>query len=317
MRTAYLRPRQVIIGLLCSLVCMLSACSTSTTTIVNGSNTPGITSTVVPGVTPTAVPVLPTSTSAPHPMMQAQIVTKLLANIGPSTNSTITDLVCPAGFMVAGGGVNSGYSSIVPMQNAPLNATTWRAEIFNTSSSQTIAVQVQVDCLKVTGATLTSQIVAQSLGSIASGGTGTAHLTCPSGYVVAGGGFNSGYPTFNVVLNVPQNSTTWQAEVYNKGASAITLQAQVVCLAAPGLSFHMTTKSLGNALPTSNSSIADTACPAGFFVGGGGLNAGGNYSFIEMWDAPTNTQSWRSEVYNESPIHTLVAQTQFVCLGLS
>jgi hypothetical protein len=315
------------IALVLGLVCMLSACGVTTTTVV-GSTTSG--STTTPGggtsttttatttpVSPTATAISPTATPAPHPTLQAQIVAKLLQNIAPNSNSAITDLACPAGYVVAGGGVNSGYSTIVPMWNAPINATTWRAEIFNTSSTQTISVQMQIACLRVTGATLSSQIVLQGLGSIASGGVGTANLSCPAGYVAAGGGFNSGYSTFNVVLNVPHTSSTWQAEVYNFGSSAITLQAQIACLSAPGLTAQIISKSLGNAAPNSNSSIADTACPAGAFVGGGGLNGNGNYSFVEMWDAPIDTHTWRSEAFNQSPIHTLVAATQFVCLSIS
>jgi hypothetical protein len=256
------------------LVLLLSACAASTT--IGGSAT----------ATPTATTAPPTATPTPRPSLQARLIVQALSNIAPNTNSTIADFSCPTGYVVAGGGVNSGYSSIVPMQNAPISAATWRAEFFNTSTSQAIAVQAQVDCLKAVGVTLSSHIVTQGLGTVAVGGTGTAVASCPAGYVVAGGGFNSGYPTFNVVWNAPTSATTWQAEVYNTGSAPITLQAQVVCLSAPGLSAQVITRSLGNASPNSNSAIVDTSCPAGSFVGGGGLNAGGNYTFTEMWDAP-------------------------------
>ncbi len=326
MPSIFARFHRQSIALIIGAICLLSACGSATTTVVASSTTSlgasptpgGVTSTATATpLPPTATAVPPTATPAPHPTLHAQVVTKLLQNIAPNANSAITDLACPAGYVVAGGGVNSGYGTIVPMWNAPINATTWRAEIFNTSSSQTISVQVQVDCLQATGATISSQIVAQGLGSIASGGIGMANLTCPAGFVVAGGGFNSGYSTFNVVLNVPHTSTTWQAEVFNGGASAITLQAQIVCLAAPGLTVQIIAKSLGNASPNTNSPIVDTACPTGSFVGGGGLNGNGSYSFVEMWDAPTDTHTWRSEVFNQNPSHTLVAQTQFVCLAIS
>jgi hypothetical protein len=176
---------------------------------------------------------------------------------------------------------------------------------------------MQVDCLKAVGVTLSSQIVTKGLGTIAVGDTGTAVASCPAGYVVAGGGFNSGYPTFNVVWNAPISATSWQGEVFNTGSAPITLQLQVVCLSAPGLSAQVITRSLGNSSPNASSAIVDTTCPAGAFVGGGGLNAGGNYTFTEMWDAPIDTHTWRSEAFNGNPIHSLVAQTQFVCLKLT
>ena len=61
-----------------------------------------------------------------------------------------------------------------------------------------------------------------------------ARLTCPSGYLVAGGP-NSGYASFAQMSDAPISSTTWEGEVYNTGAGAISLQLQFVCLAAPGL----------------------------------------------------------------------------------
>jgi hypothetical protein len=292
------------------LILVVSACAGGSTVVV------GPTPTAPAGAaTATATPIAASPT--PRPSLQAQVITQVLSNIAPGTNSQIADFSCPSGYVVAGGGVNSGYSSIVPMENAPIGAATWRAEIFNTSSSQTFSVQVQVDCLRATGATLSSQIVTRGLGTIAVGSTGTAEASCPAGYVVAGGGFNSGYPTFNVVWNAPISSTTWQAEVYNTGAASITLQVQVVCLSATGLNAHVVSASLGNAAPNGNSAIVDTHCPPGSFVGGGGLNANGNYTFTEMWDAPIDTHTWRSEVFNGNPYHSLVAQTRFVCLSLS
>jgi hypothetical protein len=62
-----------------------------------------------------------------------------------------------------------------------------------------------------------------------------ARLTCPSGYLVAGGGPNSGYASFAQMSDAPISSTTWEGDVYNTGAGAISLQLQFVCLAAPGL----------------------------------------------------------------------------------
>jgi hypothetical protein len=268
-------------------------------------------------VPPTATAVPPTATPTPRPSLQAQLISHSFDSLAPNSNSPIADLTCPSGYVVAGGGVQSGYSTIVPMEDAPITATTWRAEIFNTSSTQTIAAQVQIDCLKGVGVTLAAQIVNASLGTIVVGAPGSAVLTCPSGSVIAGGGFYSGYPTFDPTDDAPSSSTTWKAGVFNFGTVPITVQANVACLSAPGLSAQVIARSLGLALPTTNSPIVDTPCPAGAYVGGGGLKGDGNYTWIEMWNAPLDTQTFRGEAFNSSPIHSFTPQIQFVCLSLT
>jgi hypothetical protein len=286
-----------------ALLLVLSACGA------------GSTVSAPPTATPTAVP--PTATATPRPSLQAQLVTHLFDSIAPNTNSPIFDLKCPTGYVIAGGGVNSGYATIAPMEDAPISADTWRAEIFNTSTTQTIGVQVQVDCLKGVGVTLASQIVNGSLGTVDVGSAGSAVVNCPAGYVVGGGGFFTGYPTFNPVDDSPISATSWRAGVYNTGSSAINVQANVACLSAPGLNAQVIARTLGNAPPNTNSPSVDAACPAGAFVGGGGLKGDGNYTWIELWNAPTDTQTFRGEEFNSSPIHSFTPQIQFVCLSLS
>jgi hypothetical protein len=156
-----------------------------------------------------------------------QVVTKSLGTINSGSNSSIVDVTCPSGYLVAGGGINAGYGTLVTMWSAPVSTTTWREEVYNTSG--TAAAQAQVECLKVSG--LTGKVVSKGLGSANPGSNSTIiDQSCPSGYLVAGGGLNSGYTTQTLMQSDPINTTTWQSEIYNTGSLSITVQAQVECL---------------------------------------------------------------------------------------
>ncbi len=167
--------------------------------------------------------------------LHSQIITKTLGSINPHTNSSITDMACPSGYLVAGGGPKSGYSNFTMMWNSPLNTTTWRAEAYNDSGSGAINVDVQIVCLAVSG--LHSQIISKSLGSINRITNSTiADSPCPSGYLVASGGPNSGYSNFTLMWSAPLNTTTWQSEAYNDNSSgAINVDMQIACLKHKGI----------------------------------------------------------------------------------
>jgi hypothetical protein len=261
--------------------------------------------------TATATTGVHTPTATPRPTLQGQILTKALgSSIGPNTNSQIVDVTCPSGYLVAGGGISSGYTTFTIMWDAPISTTTWRAEIFNTSGS-TIYAQAQVSCLKVSG--LHSQIVTRGLGAINAGtNSSIVDISCPSGYLVGGGGINTGYAGAVMMWNAPISATTLQAEVWNTGGSTIYAQYQVVCLAASGLTSHIVTQSVGNVTPGNNSTIYDIACPSGYLVAGGGINIG--YStFTMMQSEPISTTKWRVEIFNTGG-SDITGQFQVACL---
>lgn len=286
-----------------------TATATATTAAATASTTTTAATATTHTTGPTPTRTSPPPTATPLPALKGKLVTQGLGSIGPNTNSSIVDVSCPAGYLVAGGGVSSGYTTFNLMWNAPINTTTWRSEIYNTSSSPIFA-QVQVMCLAVSG--LVGQVVTRGMGTINSGTNSTiVDVSCPSGYLVAGGGINAGYGTLVSMWNAPISTTTWREEVYNTGGTAAA-QVQVECLRVSGLVGKVLTTDLGNVSAGANSPIIDTACPSGYLIAGGGLKSG-DISQTLMQSLPINVTTWRSEVFNTGSA-TIAAQAQVDCL---
>jgi hypothetical protein len=266
----------------------------------------------VPPAAPTKTPPLPTAT--PKPTLHATVVTRAFNPVGHSTNSNIIDLSCPAGYLVAGGGVSSGYTTFNLMWNAPISTTTWRGEIFNTDVSTTIYAQLQVVCLKVSG--LVGQIITKGAGTIPSGSNSAiTDVTCPAGYLAAGGGVNAGYGTLVTMQSAPISTTTWRGEVWNTGGGGVSAQFQVVCLKASGLTGKVIVAGLGNVNPGANSTIVSQACPAGYLVAGGGLSSG-YFTQTLMQSEPISATTWRSEIFNTGG-GAITGQAQVTCLKIA
>lgn len=312
-------PKQLYISLalLAVLAAVIMACGFGSPagSDANSGNTGAPTATTAPAPDATSVPATPTHappTATPLPVLKSQIITKSLGSINPGANSPIVDITCPTGYLVASGGPKSGYSNFTMMWNAPISATTWRAEA-NNDGTGVINVDVQVVCLAFPG--LHSQIITKAFNNIGPHtNSSIADMVCPSGYLVAGGGPNSGYSNFTVMWGAAINTTTWQAEVYNDSSSTINVQMQVVCMAVAGLQSQIVTKSLGSINPGANSAITAIACPSGYLVAGGGPNSG-YYNFTLMWDAPISTTTWQSEANNDNTSGSAIfVQMQIVCM---
>jgi hypothetical protein len=142
----------------CALAIVLGACAIGGAT---GGITPTDTPTASTDATATTTGALPTATSThtggssstatpttPLPVLQGQVVTQGMGTINASSNSAITDVSCPAGYLVAGGGIASSATTFNTMTSAPISTTTWRAEIYNYGGSA-ISAQAQVSCLKL------------------------------------------------------------------------------------------------------------------------------------------------------------------------
>jgi len=322
-----------IASLLLVLAIVFGACSVSgSANTASGGSQSGATATTdtSASLTPTVIattPVTPTPTtssggggppppptSTPLPVLQGQLVLQSFGGaIHAGTNSSIIDVSCPAGYLVAGGGINSGYTKFTTMWNAPISTTKWRAEIFNNGSSDIFA-QVQVMCLKAPG--LAGQVVLQSFGGAIHAGTNSSiiDVSCPAGYLVAGGGINSGYTNFTTMWNAPISTTKFRAELFNNGSSDIFAQAQVMCLSVLGLQEQVVVQGFGAIGANTNSAILDVSCPAGYLVAGGGINSGYT-NFTTMWNAPISTTKFRAELFNRSGSQ-IFAQTQVSCLKL-
>jgi len=146
-----------------------------------------------------------------------------------------------------------------------------------------------------------AQIVTADLGTIAAGGhSPIKDIACPVGYLAASGGIatldnapvasvsspksalslaplsGSNSRFFTLMRNVPISATTWRTEVYNGGSAAADAQVRVECLKTVNLQSQIVTTTLGAIAPGTNSAIKDTACPAGYFVAGGGPTTSGS-----------------------------------------
>jgi len=160
--------------------------------------------------------------------LESQLETAAFSNISPNSNSSITDISCPSGYLISGGGVNIGYTTYTLMENTPESASTWRGEFYNTSATQTISGQIQVICLKASG--LQSQIELRGFNNIPpNDGTLYTEISCPSGYLVAGGGVTTGYPALLDETDAPASTTTWGVQYYNPSSSPINAQTQFTC----------------------------------------------------------------------------------------
>lgn len=291
----------------------LSGSSTSTTSVAT--DTPSTESATATTAHPTPTATHRPATATPAPVLHATVVTKAFNSNGPidpGSGSGIIDLSCPSGYLVAGGGISSGYTNFTVMVNAPINTTTWRGEVWNDSGSAMYA-QLQIVCFKATG--LQSQIKIVGLGNVNPSDNSTiTNVTCPSGFLVAGGGVSSGYEPFTTMSSAPVSTTKWSGEIYNTSSGAITGQAQVVCLKASGLHAQYLAHGLGTINANSNSSIVTVTCPSGYLVAGGGINSG--YTNFTLMDSrPVSTTKWEGEVFNHAG-SGIAAQAQVVCMKL-
>jgi len=146
---------------------------------------------------------------------------------GSNTNSPIGKLFCNTGYLMATGGMNSGYGTVVYMQDDPISTTGWQFEIYNPTVLTIYAGYTDV-CMAAPG--LVSQIVSTNLSATSGHASALVTATCPSGYVAAGGGINTGYHTTSEMVDAPVSATSWQAQLYNYGPSTISAQLEIVCL---------------------------------------------------------------------------------------
>jgi len=68
------------------------------------------------------------------------------AEIAPSDYSEHITAACPAGALIGGAGLDSGYPNVYEVVTEPQSTTTWEEEAYNAGSANAIA-QVDVTCL--------------------------------------------------------------------------------------------------------------------------------------------------------------------------
>jgi hypothetical protein len=241
-------------------------------------STPTETPTPTDTPTPTETPT-PTPTPPPIPrLVEGQYGSLYFMTLSPGATSEMLSPRCPAGYAVVGGGISAGDGTYTVVQDVPISTTEWQAKIYNPGPSPVYRATANFGCLGVEPLmgqawTITGQIISVEFGTV-SPGTHSAILdaTCPSGYLVASGGFESDSTTMTVMKNDPISTTRWQGEVYNSGSSPITAQMRVECLAVSGLSLagQVLTESFGT-VGSGKESDKDIVCPSGYLVVGGGV----------------------------------------------
>lgn len=82
------------------------------------------------------------------PGLTGYVVVHDFDNIAAASATKSVDLSCPQGYTVAGGGLSSGFNTVIEMRDTPLTASSWRAQFYNAGDS-TVFSQVQFMCLKV------------------------------------------------------------------------------------------------------------------------------------------------------------------------
>src|SRR5262249_6426028 len=152
------------------------------------------------------------------------------------------------------------------------------AEIYIPGPSPVSRAIASFGCLGVDptasqGQTIQAQIISVDLGTVAPGATSAIlDATCPSGYLVASGGFESAATTMTVMKSDPISTTRWQGEIYNSGSSPISAQMRVECLAVSGLSLigQVLTQNFGT-IGSGQRIFKQIVCPSGYLVAGGGV----------------------------------------------
>jgi hypothetical protein len=337
-RHAFPWPMRHLTFMAALLAIMLSACGTNTILTIGSTSTPGtgIPGTSIPdagissgGATTTTSNATPhpggggpaataTSTTA-QPVLQVVNTRYFFSNIAPGAVSPAVDIACPLGYLVASGGpIDTGFGHIIPIQDAPASVTSWRAQIFN-GTTVTLQPEFGVNCIKATlGVSLTLRISQRGAGPIApQSASGIIATTCPAGFVASGGGFTSSSRTFTVANNAPNvsNPSAWLSEVYNFGTSPIFITFQIICLSAPNLHQVAVQKLFQSGSLEGNITYqVNAACPAGYVLGGGGLDSGYADIFAPI-DAPIDGNEWSEKIFSDGQ-GNYEAQVDAACLKL-
>jgi len=208
---------------------------------------------------------------------------------------------------------------MVPVQDAPVNTTTWAAVIFNGFKTSLQPV-FGIECLKATGVALVSKIVAQNINNLVPQTmSGFIYLTCPAGYIASGGGFSSGSPNYTIANNAPSpntaNTTTWLSEVYNTGNNFVSVVVETVCLSSPNLHQTVVQAAVTNGPLYPNIAYQTQAyCPAGYVLGGGGIDSGYPFLYADA-DGPNQSNEWVEAVQYTGP-GTAEGQFDLKCLKI-
>jgi len=123
-------------------------------------------------------------------------------------------------------------------------------------------------------------------------------ITCPPGYLLAGGGFIGFGENSTLYFNAPSTTTSWAVHVINLPTPISSLaKVQAVCLQGTGLQSQLV-KSTNFSVKAGKYESMDVTCPPGYIVTSGGIDADVTDRHTFMSSMPVGLNSWRGQVYN-------------------
>lgn len=241
------------------------------------------------------------------------------AGVAPGNNSPVLEATCPGGYVLAGGGLNASSHSFHILEDYPVNAETWAAQIASYASSD-MSVILEIQCVQITNQAIQTQIVQQDVGSIAANTTVGTQTACPFGDVVAGGGLKA-TNVVTLVTSGPFGSDGWVVSANNPSGATETYTEYALCLKSTG------TVALGASLQVgggqsvatgTSSSATTTTCPNGGVAASGGyaVTVSGFPSMAPLLNIPTGANTWQSQLYNSSPA-AVTYTVRVECLTIS
>lgn len=145
-------------------------------------------------------------------------------------NSTVpADLSCNIGEIAVGSGFAHPNSDVFIYISAPHSTSEWSVSA-NNAGTDPVNVTFYIECLKAAKVVTNTVSATASASPSASGGT---QASCPTGSLLAGGGFNVNAAV--VIFDThPQSTTAWETYVYNPKTYTDHLTDYAVCLSFSG-----------------------------------------------------------------------------------
>jgi archaellum component FlaF (FlaF/FlaG flagellin family) len=208
-------------------------------------------------------------------------VTVTGAATAPANDTSQAEAACGAGQLLVGGGyvidgTSTGWQVYI---DAPLNTTTWLAELVN-NGSQPLNYSAYAVCAETVagkkGVTGYTTKVVNTAVNVPANDTGEADATCPAGDVLTGGGYEVTNVSSNwsIYLDAPTATGTWTAEIDNEVPLTTNYTSFAVCLAKtnskPVTALASAGVDAGGTVPANSDQAVDVSCGAHEVLLGGG-----------------------------------------------
>ncbi|MBN1611679.1 MAG: hypothetical protein JW940_33910 [Polyangiaceae bacterium] len=215
---------------------------------------------------------------------------------------------CPTNSVVVGGGFGASLTLDIHMSRKYGNG--WRIDAYNNGTAQYVTSYAY--CL-----TGTSGTTAEStrIESVAAGASKCVSVSCPSGTVLTGGGFNHSADLMHVYANSANvASTGWIACGTNTTSGPVNLRARATCLSGVAASSYR--KSTSSYIAATSYGTNAIPCNEGSLVTSGGLGAGQPLQwYIGKIESAAGTDRWRVYAYNPASSRQLL-DVRVQCLTL-